>query len=193
MAIAVILFALVTGCSDSDDGDHSEGPVPNLASSAPASTDLESPVANPRDIRGFAGRPCDVLTPAQLGGFGIVDPVGVPGSGISPGTETCAWGGGGADVPAGFDVTFDPSRDIFNQRLRSAAADPIFERVTIDGLAAVRHQALAGGGQCTVAVGIADQQGLSVGFSDKREPFEDPCGNAERVAAAIVSNLPPLQ
>lgn len=45
---------------------------------------------------------------------------------------------------------------------------------------------------CGVTVGLAETQAVEVDYSDRREPYEDPCGKARRIAEIVVGNLPRL-
>jgi uncharacterized protein DUF3558 len=180
-------MALLAGCSGARGGsaDSSAG-----ASVAPKERQqLSPPVEHPRDIRAYGARPCEVLTIKQLKEFGFDLPPDRTNT-LPSGHKTCAW------IDSGHNgelvVETYPDWDVLERTYEHRAALPVFRPLQIVGLPALAHQAGVAISQCYVTVGLAQQQGLDVIFTDLRAPYEDPCGAARAAAEAAVGNLPPL-
>jgi len=179
--------ALVAGCSQAE-GD-SATPSPGVGATSAERPQLSPPVQNPRDIRAYGDRPCEVFTTEQLMGFGFDLPPDRTNT-LPSGHKTCDWVDSGHN--GDLSVTTYPDWDILERTYLNGVTLPVFEPLQIAGLPAVAHQSAAGMPTCYVTVGLAEQQGLDVIFSDLREPYEDPCGAARMAAEVAVGNLPPL-
>jgi hypothetical protein len=109
---------------------------------------------------------------------------------LPSGHKTCAWVDSGHNGE--LDVTTYPDWDILERTYANRSALAVFQPLQISGLPAVAHQSGVGIPRCYVTVGLAQQQGIDVIFTDLREPHEDPCGAARAAAEVAVGNLLPL-
>ncbi|MGQ0774321.1 MAG: DUF3558 domain-containing protein [Pseudonocardiales bacterium] len=178
---------LIGGCSRTDGSSAPPSSGAGVTSQQPRQ--LSPPVQNPRDIRVYGERPCDVFTTEQLAGFGFDLP---PNStrALPSGHRVCVWIDSGHNGRL-FVATY-PDWDVLERTYLAGAGLPVFEPIEIAGLPAVVYQDAIGLPGCDVTVGLAERQGLDVGFTDLREPPDDPCGAARAAAEVAVGNLPPL-
>jgi Protein of unknown function (DUF3558) len=184
---AVAATVLAAGCSSAQD-DPATPPVG--AGVGPTEHRQQSPsVESPRDVRTYGASPCDVFTAEQLKRFGFDLPRDRTNT-LPSGYKTCAWIDSGHNGE--LSVTTYPDWDILERTYEKRAALPVFEPLQIGGLPAVAHKSGVEIPRCWVTVGLAQQQGLDVIFTDLREPYEDPCGAARAAAEVAVGNLPPL-
>src|ERR1700742_1676612 len=87
LVCALAIAAFVGGCSQANDGS---GSPPSGASIQSQSRQLSPPVENPRDIRDYGDRPCDVFTLGQLTSFGFDRPPdGIDE--LPSGHKECVW------------------------------------------------------------------------------------------------------
>lgn len=187
VACAFAAVVLAGGCSRAEGGSVVSSPGAGGVSQEPRR--LSPPVEKPRDVRAYGDRPCEVFTSEQLRGFGFDRPPDSTNT-LPSGHKECVWtdsGGNGRLV-----TTTYPDWDILERTYLNGSTLPVFEPLRIAGLPAVAHQSAAGMPTCYVTVGLAQQQGLDVIFTDLREPLEDPCGAARAAAEVAVGNLPPL-
>lgn len=192
LRIAVLVCALagtlVAGCSQAEGG--SATPAPDASTTSEVRTQLSPPVQNPRDIRSYGDRPCDVFTAAQLRGFGFDLPPNRTTT-LPSGHKTCKWIDSGHNGELSVGVY--PDWDVLERTYANRSSLPVFKPVEIAELPALVHQPAAGMPGCDVTVGLAERQGIDVTFTDLREPYEDPCGAARAAAEVAVGNLPPLK
>ncbi len=184
---AVAAMALVAGCSSAQGG--SVTPSAGAGVEPTEHRRLSPLVERPRDIRTYGARPCDVFTTEQLKRFGFDLPPDRTNT-LPSGHKTCAWVDSGHNGE--LTVTTYPDWDILERTYTHRATLPVFESLQIVGIPAVAHKSGIGIPRCWVTVGLAEQQGLDVTFTDLREPYEDPCGAARAAAEVAVGNLPPL-
>lgn len=187
VASAFATAALATGCSQAEGGSAAPSPGAGAASEQPRQ--LSPSVDNPRDIRAYGDRPCDVFTTEQLTGFGFDLPPDRTYT-LPSGAQNCVWidSGHNGELVIG---TY-PDWDVLERTYANRGSLPAFEPLEIGGLPAVVYQAGAVP-TCDVTVGLAERQGLDVTFTDLRQPYEDPCGAARAAAEVAVGNLPPLK
>jgi hypothetical protein len=180
--------ALVAACSRAEGG--SADPSTGVGVTSQQSRQLSPPVENPRDIRHYGDRPCEVFTPDQLKRFGFDRPPDRVYT-LPSGAKNCVWidSGHNGELVVG---TY-PDWDVLERTYAAGAGLPVFKPIEIAGMPAVVYQDAAGMPGCDVTVGLAKRQGLDVTFTDLREPYEDPCGAARRAAEVAVGNLPPLK
>lgn len=184
---SAVAMALVAGCSSAQDG--SAAPSASAGLGSKERRQLSPPVERPRDVRSYGARPCDVFTAEQLKRFGFDLPPDRMHT-LPSGHKTCAWVDSGHNGQ--LDVTTFPDWDVLERTYEHRAELPVFQPLQIAGLPAVAHKSGVGIPRCYVTVGLAQQQGLDVIFTDLRAPYEDPCGAARAAAEAAVGNLPPL-
>lgn len=186
VGILATAATVAAGCSQADGG--SATPSPGVGTTSQGRPQLSPAVENPRDIREYGDRPCDVFTTEQLTRFGFdLPPKSI--STLPSGHRVCVWTDSGSHGELA--VTTYPNWDILERTYLNRAALPFFEPLQIAGLPAVVHQP-GSVPTCNVTVGLAELQGLEVEFSDLTQPSEDPCGAAKAAAEVAVGNLPPL-
>ncbi len=178
--------APVAGCSQSEGG--SPAPSGGAGVTSEQRPQLSPRVQDPRDIRAYGDRPCEVFNTQQLTGFGFDLPPDRTFA-LPSGHQVCVWIDSRRNGELA--VTTYPDWDVLERTYANRGALPIFEPFQIAGLPAVVHQPGAVA-TCDVTVGLAERQGLDVDFSDLRQPYEDPCGAARAAAEVAVGNLPPL-
>ena len=179
--------ALAGGCSQVENGSAVPSSEVGVVMHQPPQ--LSPPVRDPRDIRAYGDRPCEVFTIEQLTDFGFDLP---PDSidAFSDGHQTCVWID--SDYTGRLMAGPFADLDVLERTYAYRAALPIFEPLQIAGLPAVIHQP-GPVATCHVTVGLATRQGLDVSFTDLRKPYEDPCEAARIAAEVAVGNLPPLK
>ncbi len=184
---AVAVLVCCAGCSGTSEGLPAAAPSGAASSTVP--TQLSPPVEQPRDVRAFGDTPCEVFTPEQIAGFGFDRP---PRQRTLPASESqeCGWIDSGHDIE--LRVTTFPDSDILEREYANRAGYPVFAPIEILGMPAILRENIRHGSRCVVVVGLAERQGINVGFTDLTEPYEDPCGAARKAAEVAVGNLPPL-
>lgn len=183
-----VAAAAAAACTASSEGS----PAPERSLVAPSSAaqeQLSPPVQNPRDIRVFGDRPCEVLTPEQIIGFGF-DQSGEQRMLRSTGSQVCDWTDSGSN--GNLSVIIHSGWDILEREYANRATYPVFEPIEIAGMPAIERQNNVGSTRCVVVVGLAERQGINIEFTDLTDPIEDPCGAARMAAEVAVGNLPPL-
>ena len=187
VSVLVVALVPVVGCSLAERG--SAAPSTGVGATSKKPEQLSPSVQNPRDIRAYVDRPCEVFTTEQLAGFGFDLPS--DRTTILPsGAKTCKWIDSGRNGE--LSVAIYSNLDLLERTYLNGTTLPVFEPLEIAGLPAAAHQSAAGMPRCYVTVGLAERQGLDVIFTDLREPYEDPCGAARAAAEVAVGNLPPL-
>lgn len=187
MACVLVTAPLAAGCSRTEDG--SALPSADLRVRTEHPPQLSPRVDNPRDIRAYGNRPCELFTIEQLTGFGFDLPPNRTQT-LPSGNQVCVWVD--SDNLGELAVTTYPDWDILERTYANRSSEAVFEPLMISGLPAVVHQP-GPVPTCYVTVGLAQRQGLDVEFSDTQEPYEDPCGAARTGAEVAVGNLPPLK
>ena len=187
LACVLATAPLASGCSRAETGVAR--PSSNLDIRSEHAPQLSPRVDNPRDIRAYGDRPCEVFSVEQLTEFGFDLPPNRTQI-LPSGNQVCVWID--SDYLGELAVTTYPDWDILERIYANRASEAIFEPLMIAGLPAVVHQP-GPVPTCYVTVGLAQRQGLDVEFSDLRQPYEDPCGAARMGAKVAVGNLPPLK
>lgn len=190
VALGAVVLVLA-GCA----GPVAGVPAPAGAPPAPAAPFTPGPgvprVARPRDARHIAA--CDLLTPAQLEGFGV-DLATARSSEQNTGLR-CEWRARNklvrfeAVVAAGLGPSgFIPG---LSQLYFQRDTYDIFEPGELDGFPIV-HADRDVNSDCTIYVGNADDQ---VVYTAAGSATGDPkrCDIARAMASALLSNLPPLR
>jgi hypothetical protein len=184
------LFATATltgGCAQVEDGSAVPSSEVGVVTHRPPQ--LSPPVTNPRDIRAYGDRPCEVFTLDQLTGFGFDLPPDSTDT-MPDGHQICVWID--SDYTGRLMAGPFADWDVLERTYAYRGALPIFQPLQIAGLPAVIHQP-GPNATCHITVGLATRQGLDVSFTDLRPPYEDPCGAARTAAEVAVGNLPPLR
>lgn len=181
--LAVVLAAVVlTGCGAADDG-AAAGSGPTTFTRVLPGDDYTVPaVAEPLDLRPYAGNPCSLLTAEQASGLGLPD--AEPRS-----DETCKWHDSAGSPMAGIigGPRVGDGLAGFYARYRETG-DGSWEPADVAGYPAAyaNGEIEARHGQCVLLVGVADDQFLRVEDSD---PDGGGCARATEAAELVVANL----
>lgn len=189
VVLAVLLLAL-GACGGEPAGPAGPVPVPSSTSALPPPPDGPSPEAA-RDLRGFVGRPCDLLPPEQAGRLGLrgPGPLTVGGPGTPP--VGCFWlRGASADV--GVVQVLVAGRDLLAEVYRGYAPRPDRSLVPgeVTGLPAVTVAPVDGYVRCELTVRPDAGQGFTVSVRQSALEVPQGCGLAREVAGSVVSALP---
>jgi hypothetical protein len=200
--VALALCVLVSACTSTTGGTANPA---GTASSPPspepgASADVPK-VTTPLDATKFVGDPCglvpnDVLTRLRYPGPGVPRPAtNTPEGQAGP---SCGWqvrgegismlvilGTGNRDAGAGGLAGFRAAYGREGNPIKFVEAAP-----DVDGYPALYFDThdRRGAGNCTMAIGIADDLAVSV-FAAGYEGQQDSCDAAQAVAAATVKTL----
>lgn len=181
---AALIGAGLAGCSagGTQPTDASASPSPSAAS---APGDLNPPVRDPRNL--VVITPCLLLTPTQLE-TNRIDQPGRPKDVV--GSAGCEWENKARtrQIAMFVDVGNDVLTNVYAQR----AQFPVFEITEVAGHLAIRTKDKVDGTACYYRVAAAQKQTLIVRFDSLRQGREEPCGQAQALAATVIGNLPPL-
>ncbi|MCO1575866.1 DUF3558 domain-containing protein [Crossiella sp. SN42] len=164
------------------------------ASSTPPTVPAAPPrVDQPKQLRGLS--PCGLLTEAQRGEFGI----SVPGTGSRvPANDTswCHWSNFAKDqeVMANLEVKTWERGGGLPELYRRKSEFTSFVPATVDSYPAVRTE--DDKTTCRLHVGVGDDQGFEVkllGFKDLKPLYPQVCDQAEKIAAAMLRNIPTIR
>ncbi|MGQ0573324.1 MAG: DUF3558 domain-containing protein [Pseudonocardia sp.] len=140
-------------------------------------------VRNPKDARGLD--PCDLLTPAQLDGFGL-DPATARTNPARYGTG-CLWQYRDGSTSAGVRLATDPNAAKLPDIWKLRQNDVVFEIRQIAGHPALRSDQLPD--ECDLSIAVADYQIVGVNAYGDGRALPDPCGPAVRMAELIIANI----
>ncbi|GAA3226603.1 hypothetical protein GCM10017691_16260 [Pseudonocardia petroleophila] len=145
-------------------------------------------VPEPKDARGIP--PCDLLTDDQLRQLDLL-PDSATGAGDAV-VQTCAWTSAtDATNPVGLEINTDSTLAALDIIYNTRDVVERFEPTEVAGHPAVRADYFADN-SCTLAIGIADHQGIGIQANGANRPLPDPCDIPRRMGEFILSNLPPL-
>jgi hypothetical protein len=192
-AVRLVLALALAGCTTTS-GTASQSPPgePLATGTAPApgtsTASLAPRVLAPRDARGVAV--CDLLTPEQQAAVEIepaTRTTALPGA-----APRCQWRTRGhSGVLTVTSATDFPIGGLEGLYLVRGTYD-VFEPDDLDGYPIVRADLEPGDTDCTIYVGVAEDQLVwaAAGF-----PFGDrsACAVARQMASYMISNLPPLR
>jgi hypothetical protein len=193
LGLGVVLVAALAGCTSTAVG------TPTAASSITTTPSEDNTYGAPRvehplDATPYLDNPCAVLTPTQLGTFGITNP-GKPET-TGPLAETagpmCIWRNN-VEPSFGFDVGFltgNKNGLADTYRGGEEAFPGYFEPTTVDGYPAVFNDPVDSrdGGRCNLTVGINDN--LTFRTSPTSTPLgRRTCDEAVKVAQAVIATL----
>ncbi len=183
IALAALLGA---GCGGeaSQPGDAGPSSLPPGVSSA----QVLPPPGLAKDARGVV--PCQLLTKDQARRLGIELSSAEPFEpGLIPG---CSWRPLSPESGKTISVTIDTTVGLVNlYKGQLSTPYKIFEPLQIDGYPAVRAEQVAQTRDCTVYVGLAENQAMWVRASSF-EAGADNCPRSREAISAILGNLPPL-
>jgi Protein of unknown function (DUF3558) len=172
-------------------------PAPAPAAPPPSTTQTLAPltpVGPPRDLTAMARQPCDLLTPQQASGFQL----GLPADQLTGlhGTLRCKWTtttGTTREIVRMLDVSPSVDSSTFDTAYNRERGLPVFEVTSISGYPALAMMANTKLPICTVEIKLAERQSVSVDYEDKtlnKNPQQS-CEIGKRVAAAVLTNVPP--
>lgn len=148
-------------------------------------------VAGERQLGNRVLTPCTaLLKPADLKQLGIDPASADPRTSVTG--PSCGWYANRAQDYPSLSLTTTPGRNVFVDVFR-ARLFPIFTPTTIDGLPAVAEMNRPDDISCVVTVGVNNDEGLSAWwYADPPiTAATEPCANATKALAAVVSHLPP--
>ncbi len=161
------IVAAVNACGGSDgSAEPTVPPVP--------------PIENAKDLRG--ADPCSLLTPEQLGQFGLAAP-GTPGQ-TPEGLPRCEWR---RASEANLTVTLFIAPDALGTL--ASNSDVTTARVRLEGYPAL-ETFTDQGRFCQYDVGLAPDQVVMAAMTGGSP---DSCTALQKVLPAVLSNLPPYQ
>ncbi len=140
-----------------------------------------------KDARGM--QPCDLITANQASRLGIDISTAKPSPpDVNP--PGCSWNS--PNFSFGVGVVVDPAKGLSNL-YGSHALTPFkqFEPMRLDGYPAVRADVVEDGLDCTIYVGLAENQAMWVMGTDQQGG--DSCAVTRPVITAVLANLPPLR
>ncbi|MGQ0573208.1 MAG: DUF3558 domain-containing protein [Pseudonocardia sp.] len=196
-SIALMSFLALAGCAatPAPPPPPSPGPAakaldPPLDPGVPTIDERFTPdvppelrVRNPKDARGLD--PCDLLTPAQLGTFGL--DTGTARRNPARFGDGCLWRYLDGSTTAGLLLATDPNSAKLPDIWRLRQNNVIFEIREVDGHPAIRADRFAN--QCDLAVAVADYQIVSIDAYADGRVLPDPCAPAVRMAELVIANL----
>ncbi|MGW0517019.1 DUF3558 domain-containing protein [Crossiella sp. NPDC003009] len=190
-ALAVLSCAALLGAC----GVHVTYPA--LTSAPPSTTRPTAPsaaptVTKPKQLMALLDNPCGLLTTEQRTGLGVSTD-GKPGGNAEAGTAACTWSNFDQrpGMAASITARLETRRSGLDQVYRRSVEFKAFEPITVDSYPAVRVQ--NDEFRCHLWIGAAEDQSIELSFSSvlgtdpKHSP---PCGFAEKVAAAMLANIP---
>ena len=186
---SVIILAACAGGSNA--------PTPAVAprpSATQAPGPIPPPVGPPRDLTAMTRRPCDLLTMQQAIGFQLDLPADQL-TGLH-GTLRCKWTtttGTAQEIVRMLDVSLSVNNPAFDTAYTRDRGLPLFEVITIAGYPTIVTMTNAKLPICTVKMKVAEQQSVSVDYEDKtlNKSPQQSCEIGKRVAAAVLTNVPP--
>jgi hypothetical protein len=196
----IVMAAAVAGCSSTAAGVAVPATTMSnpTSSSAPAeassTTTHGAPRVNrPLDVSRFLTKPCDLLSPPQLGELNLPS-AGTPdldsaiAKNVGPG---CTWSNSVAGNLVGVSfITGNPNGlDDLYRGHEQGQFDGYWIETMIEGYPAVFHDITDArpSGQCNLAVGISDKVVVRVGEHGQLK--EKSCDRAKVIATAVVRTL----
>jgi hypothetical protein len=168
-------------------------PAPPPSATQPSGP-IPSPVGPPRDLTTMTRRPCELLTAAQATGFRL----NLPGDELTGLHDTlrCKWTtttGTALEIVRMLDVSLSVNNPAFDVAYSRDRGLPFFEVITITGYPAIVTMTNAKLPICTVNMKVAEQQSVSLDYEDKtlKGNPQHSCEIGKRVAAAVLTNVPP--
>jgi hypothetical protein len=197
-SLIAVSSVIMTGCAGA-----TSAPAPAPATLRPPATLSPSPtqalgpippVNNPRDVTTMTRRPCDVLTPQQATGFRL----DLPGDQLAGlhGTLRCQWTtttGTAREIVRMVDVSLSADNSSFEAAYSRDRGLAFFELTNIADYPAIVTRTNPNLPICTVRLKVAEKQSISVDYEDKtlnKNPQQS-CEVGKRVAAAVLTNVPP--
>ncbi|WET83216.1 DUF3558 domain-containing protein [Amycolatopsis sp. QT-25] len=196
-AVAALVFvsAAVAGCTGETSGTAT--PTPGTSPSSASSAAPEDPnvpkVADPLDASAFVGNVCKLLPPAAVTELGFAGSGDSKGEGSNPG---CSWqirgkadslliilGSGNREKGMGGLAGLRKAKEAGQLRFLEPGPE-------VDGYPTVYYglQDRRAGGNCDLAVGVADDLAISAhagGYDNEQES----CGNAQKAVSAMIKTL----
>lgn len=175
---AVAMAILLTSCSG---GTEPATPTTSAAASGPR-------VPSPLPTDGLLNDPCKVLTAAEAAQVGLA----YPGRPVNETSPSCSFRSSGNPLNS-ISIGAVPQNphgisDIYDQKAQSA----YFEPVSISGYPGALADTHDGrpSGNCQLWVGVTDELAVSIIPQISAGPNKtDPCGLAQKFAAAMIGHL----
>ncbi|WP_340682146.1 DUF3558 domain-containing protein [Amycolatopsis coloradensis] len=194
-AALVLVSVAVAGCSGENPGTPS--PSTGTASSPESSAAPQDPnvpkVANPLDASAYVGDACKLLPAAAAAELGFTQP-GEPGNETS--NPSCSWGirgkadslliilgSGNREKGMGGLAGLHKAKEAGQLRFLEPGPE-------VDGYPTAYYgiQDRRAGGNCDLAVGVADDLAIST-LAKGYDNEQDSCGTAQKLASAVIKTL----
>ncbi|MBV9060315.1 MAG: DUF3558 family protein [Pseudonocardiales bacterium] len=192
-ASSVIMLA---GCAGASNAPASApAPAPTTPQPSPIQTvGPIPPVSNPRDITSLTQRPCELLTLQQATGFQL----DLPADQLTGthGTQRCKWTtttSPAHEIVRMLDLTLSVNNSDFDTAYDRDRGLPAFEVTSITDYPAIVRMTNPHLPICAVRIKVAEQQSIFVDYEDKtlnKNPRQS-CEVGKRIAAAVLTNVPP--
>ena len=194
--IAAGSVIMLAGCAGAPSAP---APAPAPAPVTPQPSPMQTlgpvpPVSSPRDIAGLTQRPCSLLTLQQATGFQL----DLPADQLTGthGTQRCKWTtttSPAHDIVRMLDITLSVNSSDFDAAYNRDRGLPAFEVTDITGYPAIVRMTNANLPICAVRIKVAERQSIFVDYEDKslnKNPRQS-CEVGKRIAAAVLTNVPP--
>jgi hypothetical protein len=186
--VAVVLLAFATLSLFSVACSKSTASRPEVhAPAAPSTSNTDEPLVPlvERPLEARNARACEVLTAGQLRALDLATDSATD---ISNGNaSSCDWTSEDESFQIGIALSVTRNLKLFYEMHDTFQT---FEPEVISGYPAVRTTP-ADGASCLILVGTSDDQSFSAQAGGLAGPPRDFCSVAERVAAAVLTSLPP--
>jgi hypothetical protein len=184
MAAAAVV---VVGCSSAKAGGARPAADSSTASSGTNTPSTAPPITHPLDASGLVTKPCAALSPSDLAGLGVTNPI--DGADHDANGAGCTWTGDtGGTVGVSWETTNTHGlADLYVKKSTFAYWIP----TTIAGYPGVYGDSLGdqrANGDCVVNVGVSDHLAF---FAEDNDPDNAPqdCRLSGRVAADVIATL----
>jgi hypothetical protein len=185
LATGLAAILLASGCTSKDGGT----PTPTESSTGAADRYGAPPVTNQLKPDKYIANPCTALTAAQAQNFGE-QPTGKPtttGAVAETAGPWCGWKGEDRYIGVYFFVI---DKNGLADLYRDRRNDAYFEPTTVDGYPAILRDTSddRSSGLCAISVGVTDHLYFR---AESQENIDDTlaCGNAKKVAAAVITTM----
>jgi Protein of unknown function (DUF3558) len=178
-----------------ETGCGTPAPAPTTSQPSPVRTLAPiPPVSSPRDITALTQRPCELLTLQQATEFQL----DLPADQLTGthGTQRCKWTtttSPAHEIVRMLDLTLSVNNSDFDTAYERDRGLPAFEVTTITGYPAIVRMTNAHLPICAVRIKVAEHQSIFVDYEDKmlnKNPRQS-CEVGKRIAAAVLTNVPP--
>lgn len=180
---ALLVLGSASACAQTTGVAAPEQTTTTTAAETTTRPDIP-PVDSPRTVQPYLAKPCEVVPSAEVTELGL-DPADAVED-TRTRSATCRF----ADRSASRVMRINLVDDELLRATWEPDADPAeFAMIAVDGYPATRSTVGRG---CRIVVAVADDQGFWVVFEPGGRAQDDTtCGQAVRIAEAVLAKLPP--